>query len=70
MIETLPDLLADLQAGGGGSFGSGGGSSGGGGGDGGDGLGNMAGPLGALALAADAEIASTVVPPLVTAASR
>jgi fructokinase len=34
------------------------------------GLGNMSGPLGALALAADAEIASTVVPPLVTAASR
>jgi fructokinase len=33
------------------------------------GLGPMAGPLGALALAADAE-AATAIPPLVTAASR
>jgi hypothetical protein len=30
----------------------------------------MAGPLGALALAADAEVASSIAPPLPTAASR
>lgn len=34
------------------------------------GLGTMAGPLGALALAADAEVAANVIPSLVTAASR